>query len=69
MRDDRCDDKNFLQCSSPNKNLIRDSFTVVNLLQLSKSIAMNAPGISLVHEANLAEIRDRASQCGGINLG
>jgi hypothetical protein len=48
VKEDKCDDKSFLQYSSPHINLIRDSFAVVNFSQLSSD--MNAPVIDTCHK-------------------
>ena len=52
-KEDNCDDKSFLQYSSPNINLIRDSFAVVNFSQLSND--MNAPVINTSHKIGMDE--------------
>jgi hypothetical protein len=66
VKEDKCDDKSFLQYSSPNINLIRDSFAVVNFSQLSSD--MNAPVIKMYHKIGHGWEKRSHNLCYGINL-
>jgi hypothetical protein len=66
VKEDNCDDKSFLQYSSPIINLIRDSFAVVNFSQLSND--MNAPVINTCHKVGMDEKGDvRINAMGSIS--
>ncbi len=66
VKKDKCDNKSFLQYSSPKINLIRDSFAVVNFSQLSSE--RNAPVINTRHKTGMDEKGDvRINAMGSIS--